>query len=122
MQSPLFTDRRANGLLHRVREDVSHLREDIGSLLNHTTRETLPRGARELADQAKHQLAAGGAYAASRLRHLRSQPPRDSAGIIGGLVVAGLIGYGVYMLCNKRCAARRFEEVGGVEPVDDVVI
>lgn len=108
MSTPLFTDRRASSLLNRVREDVSNLRDDIGSLLTHAKRETLPNGARELADQAKHQLAAGSAYAASRLRGLRSQPPAQSAGWIGGAVVAGLVAYGVYALCRKNgCCSRQ---------------
>ena len=82
MNSSLSSDRRASGLLRRVRADVSTLREDISSLLSHTTRQTLPNGARELADQAKHQLAAGGAYAASRLKdfHLAG-----AGGWLGGL-------------------------------------
>lgn len=108
MNSTLFQDRRANGLLNRVREDVSHLREDIGQLLSHTTKRTLPNGARELADQAKHQLAAGGAYAANRLRDLRSHSPssRESASVIGGVVVLGLLAYGVYALCRSSQAIR----------------
>ncbi|RYD46884.1 MAG: hypothetical protein EOP85_06555, partial [Verrucomicrobiaceae bacterium] len=117
MNTSLFHDRRATGLLNRVREDVSHLRDDIGQLLTHTTRKTLPNGARELADQAKTQLAAGstyaatrlrdgGAYAANRLRDIRSHPPstRESASVIGGVVLVGLIAYGVYALCRSSKA------------------
>lgn len=103
MSLPLFSDRRAAGLLNRVRDDVSLLRDDIGNLLTHAKRETLPNGARELAGQAKNQFAAGSAYAASRLRGLRSQPPSQSVGWVGGAVVAGLIGYGVYALLRNRC-------------------
>jgi hypothetical protein len=112
MNSLLFNDRRTTGLVNRVREDVSHLRDDIGSLLSHTTRETLPNSARELAGQAKQQLAAGGAFAASRLRGLRQMPPRQSAEWIGGAVlVAGLVAYGVYALCrNGNGSARKTEE------------
>lgn len=103
MSLPLFSERRASGLLDRVRADVSHLRDDIGNLLTHAKQETLPNGARELAGQAKSQFAAGSAYAASRLRGLRSQPPRHSAGWVGGAVLASLIAYGVYALCRNRC-------------------
>jgi len=110
MSTPLFSDRRAAGLLNRVRDDVSHLRNDIGDLLSHAKRETLPNGARELADQAKQQFAAGSAYAASRLRGLRSQPPTPSAGWIGGAVVAGLIAYGVYALCRNGCCTNATED------------
>lgn len=103
----LFKDRRTTGLLNRVREDISHLREDIGSLVSHTTRTTLPNGARELADQAKSQLASGSAYAASRLRNLRRPPPRQSAEWIGGAVVVGLLAYGAYLIWNNRCQAHQ---------------
>ncbi len=112
MNTSLFHDRRATGLLNRVREDVSHLREDIGQLLTHTTRKTLPNGAREFADQAKTHLSAGGAYAASRLRDLRDHPPttRQSAEVVGGLLVVGLIAYGVYALCRNSQAIREEAE------------
>jgi hypothetical protein len=116
MNSPLFTDRRATGLLNRVRDDVSNLRDDIGHLLSHTTRETLPKGARELADQARNQLAAGGAYAASRLRDFRGAPPRQSAGIVGVAIVAGLVAYGVYALSKKCCENRNLEESDEYDP------
>ncbi|MES2922407.1 MAG: hypothetical protein V4819_12715 [Verrucomicrobiota bacterium] len=109
MSSSIFTDRRAAGLLNRVRDDVSRLRDDIGSLLTHAKQETLPHGARELADQAKQQFAAGSAYAASRLRGLRSQPTHQSAGWVGGAVVAGLLAYGVYALCRNGCCTRTTE-------------
>lgn len=105
MNSSLFSDRRTTGLLNRVREDVSHLREDIGSLLSHTTKKTLPNGARELADQAKSQLAAGGAYAASRLRDFRGHPPRQSAGWIGGALLVGVLAYGAYSLLQSKQSA-----------------
>lgn len=104
MKSPLFSDRRATGLLDRVRDDVSRLRDDIGNLLTHTTRETLPNSAREIADHAKQQFAAGSAFAASRLRGLtRQPPPRHSASWLGGAVVTGLVAYGVYALLRNSC-------------------
>lgn len=98
MNSLLIKDRRVTGLLNRVRKDVGHLRDDIGDLLNHTTKETLPNSARELAGQAKQQLAAGGAYAANRLRNFRSQPQSQCAGLVGGAVVLGLLAFGAYSL------------------------
>ncbi|MEO5916193.1 MAG: hypothetical protein ABIS50_18290 [Luteolibacter sp.] len=122
MNNTLFKDRRATGLLNRVREDVSHLRDDIGSLLTHTTRTTLPNGARELADQAKSQLAAGGAYAASRLRNLRSQPPRQSAGWIGGALIVGLLAYGAYALCRDHCQCSRRTNENEFDPEDDIPV
>lgn len=120
MNSSPFTDRRANGLLNRVREDVSHLREDIGNLLSHTTKKTLPNGARDLADQAKHQLAAGGAYAASRLRDFRSQPQNSSTAWIGGALVVGLLAYGAYAICQKACQNKRVVESASYDPEDEV--
>ena len=124
MNSPLFKDRRASSLLNRVRDDISHLRQDIGSLVTHTTRTTLPNGAREIADQAKSQLAAGGAYAASRLRNLRNQPPsRQSAEWIGGAVVVGLLAFGTYLFLRKSCqscANDHHRDVQEYDPEDDV--
>ncbi len=137
MNTSLFNDRRANGLLNRVREDVSHLREDIGQLLVHTTKKTLPNGARELADHAKSHLATGSSYAAgalrdggnyaasalrdgshyaaNRLRDLRNHPPstRESASVIGGVVVLGLLAYGIYALCKSSQQLR--DEAGRLE-------
>ncbi len=103
MKSLISSDRRATGLLDRVRDDVSRLRDDIGNLLTHTTREILPNSAREIADQAKQQFAAGSAYAASRLRGLGSQPQRHSANWVGGAIVTGLLAYGVYALLRSSC-------------------
>ncbi len=119
MKSPISIDSRATGLLDRVREDVSHLRNDIGKLLTHTTRETLPNNARELADQAKQHFAAGSAYAASRLRGFRTPPQRHTGGWIGGAVLAGLIGYGVYMLCRDNGCATRNQANDKIVPGDE---
>ena len=102
MSASPFNDPRATKLLSRVREDLSQLRHDISSLVSHTTHRTLPDGARELAENARHQFSAGGAYAASRLRAIRHAPPRD-IGIAGGIVAVGLIALGVYALCKSNC-------------------
>ncbi len=98
-----FNDPRAVKLLSRVREDLSHLRQDIASLVSHTTHRTLPDGARGIAENARHHLAAGGAYAASRLKTLRNAPRRETLGIAGGLVAVGVIALGVYALCKSNC-------------------
>jgi hypothetical protein len=125
MRSNPFQDRKTSSLLHRVRQDISHLREDLGSLLTHTTHRTLPRGARELAEQArsgardiadharsgaldlagqaKSQLAAGGAYALSRVRDFRGQPRCQSTQWVGGAVVVGLLAYGAYAIYRQSC-------------------
>ncbi len=120
MNSLLFSDRRANGLLNRVREDVSHLGDDLGNLLSHTTRETLPNGGRKIADQVKHQFAAGSAYATTRLRNLRSQRPSQSAGWVGGAIVAGLIAYAVYALRHNGCGANQTNGSGACNPADEI--
>jgi hypothetical protein len=93
-ESPL-QDSRTLKLLSRVREDIAHLRQDVGNLARHTTFQTLPQGARELADQARHQLAAGGSFPASRLRSLRASPPRQAIGVIGGAILIGALAAGL---------------------------
>jgi hypothetical protein len=103
-------DSRATGLLSRVREDIALLRQDVGNLARHATFHTLPEGARELAGQARQQLAAGGSYAASRLRSLRASPPRQAIGVIGGAILIGALAAGIYAICRSdSCAARRQE-------------
>jgi hypothetical protein len=121
MNAPLLKDPQVTGLLNRVRDDVSLLRSDIGSLLSHTTHQTIPNGARGLADQAKHQLAAGGAYAASRLRDFRAPPPRQSAEWIGGAVLVGLLAYGAYALCRRQCIANRLAEEEAFDPEGGII-
>ena len=111
-QSP-FHDNKAINLLARVGEDLSQLRSDIHSLLSHTTRRTLPDGARELADQASEHLLAGRDYAARRLRSLHSTPPREAAGAAGALLLVGLVAVGVYALCKSECCRNRREAVEG---------
>lgn len=101
-----FSDGHTTGLLNRVREDVSHLRDDLGNLLSYTTTQVLPNSARELAGQAKHHLAAGSAYASSRLRSFRAPPPRHSSAWIGSVVVGGIIAYGIYALLRNSCATK----------------
>jgi len=122
MNSP-FTDSRASGLLSRVREDIALLRQDVGHLVQHTTRHTLPDGARGLADHARHRLAAGGSYAASRLRSLRESPPRKALGILGGALLVGLLAAGAYTLCQGGgCpASRRASDDHSEEPADEPV-
>lgn len=121
MKASLLKDPQVTGLLNRVRDDVSLLRSDIGSLLSHTTHQTIPNGARGLADQARHQLAAGGAYAASRLRDFRAPPPNHSAGWIGGAVVVGLLAYGAYAFCRRECLANRMAEEDAFDPDDEII-
>ena len=92
----------AIGFIHgQITHDIANLRDDISNLVSHTTKETLPNSARGLADQARSQLAAGGAYAASRLRDLRQQQPSSTVsttGLVGGALLAGVIAYGVFAI------------------------
>lgn len=120
MNTP-FHDSRTAGLLSRVREDIAHLRQDVGNLVQHTARHTLPEGARGLADTARHRLAAGGSYAASRLRSLSQSPPRQAIGIVGGALLVGLLAAGAYALCkNGCCRAERLDDAD-FEPSDEPV-
>lgn len=99
MNSSLLNNSRSTGLMNRVREDVSTLRDDIRHLISHTTRQTLPNGARELAGQAKLQISSRGANAATHLRDLGTRHP---AGLIGGAVVIGLLAAGAYALTHQH--------------------
>lgn len=101
--------------MNRVREDVSNLRDDIRHLLSYTTRQTLPNGARELADQAKQQFANRGAQVASRIRELNG---RQSAGLIGGAVVLGLLAAGAYALTHHN--GHSSCEMAGTESEGDI--
>jgi hypothetical protein len=86
-----------------VSEDVSLLRQDIGNLLSHTARHTLPVGARELADTARNRLAAGKVYSTAQLRALRDQVNQPATAWIGGAVLVGLIAAGAYWFCKDGC-------------------
>ena len=104
-----FRDKRAARLLSQVGDDITRLRDDLTRLVSHTAHRTLPEGARELATTAREQFAAGGAYAASRLRGLRTPPPREAAGIAGGVLLVGLLAFGAYALI-KSSERRHYEE------------
>jgi hypothetical protein len=102
--------------MNRVREDVSTLRDDIRHLISHTTRQTLPNGARELAGQAKQQIANRGALAASGIRDLGARHP---AGLIGGAVVIGLLAAGAYALTHQH-NGHQSAKLDGTEPETDI--
>ncbi len=103
MNTTPFQDPRATDLLSRVSQDVTLLRQDIGHLVSHTARHTLPSGARELADTARNRLAAGRLYSAAQLRALRNQVNQPATAWIGGAVVVGLIAAGVFLFCKSDC-------------------
>jgi len=105
MNSP-FHDRRASSLFSRVREDLSHLRADVGNLVHHTARYTLPQGARDIADTARHRLVEGGHLAANRLRSLRSSPPRQAIGVLGGAILVGILAAGIYAIVKSENSHR----------------
>lgn len=90
-------------LLDSVSKDVSHLRRDVASLFSHTGRRTIPDGARELAEYGKDRLHAGSEFAASQLRYLRAHPGQSSVGLVGGLILLGAVGAGIYYLCKGDC-------------------
>ena len=112
MNTTPFQDPRATDLLARVSEDVTLLRQDIGQLIHHTARHTLPSGMRELADSAKSRLASGRQYSAAQLQALRNQVNQPATAWVGGAVVLGLIAAGIYLFCkeNGRCACCADEE------------
>lgn len=96
MPTALTEDRKMKDLISRVGEDISQLRSDISSLFTHTGRHTLPESARELREQARDRLYAGGAY-------IRQHPGQSSVGILGGLLILGAVGAGIYYLCKSDC-------------------
>lgn len=102
----LTEDRKMKDLISRVGEDISQLKGDISSLFSHTGRHTLPDSARELGEQAREKLHAGGAFAASQLRYLRQHPGQSSVGILGGLLILGAVGVGIYYLCKSDCCGK----------------
>ncbi len=115
-----FQDDRAVNLLTRVREDISHLRQDLGNLVNHTTRQTLPRGARELADNARLQLEQGRRYAVKRFRRLgrNGHPSPETVGLLGGAILVGVIAAGVWLFLrgSQHPISENEEEEDGVDP------
>ena len=115
MNTTPFQDPRATDLLSRVSEDVSLLRQDIGQLLSHTARHTLPTGARELADSARIRLASGKDYTAEQLRALRGQINQPATAWVGGALVVGLIAAGIYLFCKDGCCGSCGED----EPEDE---
>lgn len=98
MNATLFNDQRATGLLHRVRQDLSVLSNDLRELVSHTTLQSLPNNARSLADEARRQLASGGAYAKNRFRGMSYSPKHESTGWVGGALVVGLVSMGLYAI------------------------
>ncbi len=100
----LLTDKRVKHLLSRVGNDLGQLKEDVATLLSHTTHRTIPEGARELVHHAKARIDAGGEYAASRLSQFRKSPHPTRTEVVGGLLALAVIGAGIcYLLSCNGC-------------------
>ncbi|MGJ8632824.1 MAG: hypothetical protein ACSHX7_02810 [Luteolibacter sp.] len=102
-----MNDRKTKDLLGRIREDVSLLKGDVATLFSHTTHHTVPSGARDLADYGKNRLNAGSDFAAEQLRYLRAHPGQSTAGLLGGLLLLGAAGAGIYYLCKSDCCRKK---------------
>jgi len=96
--------------LDRVSGDITQLRQDVAQLFTNTGRHAISEGARELADYGRDRLHAGSKFAATQLRHLRAHPGQSSAGIVGGLILLGAVGAGIYYLCKSNCGSRCSQE------------
>lgn len=103
MPNALTEDRKTKDLINRLGEDVCQLKSDMSSLLVHTGRHTVPDSARELREHALERLHAGGALAASQLRYIRQHPTQSSVSLLGGLLILGSVGAGIYYLCKSDC-------------------
>lgn len=106
-----LNDPRATDLLSRVSNDISLLRQDVGNLLSHTRRHTLPTGMRTLADTARSRLDAGRTYSAEQLRALRGQIKQPATAWVGGAVLVGLLAAGVYLFLKSDCCQEDLAEI-----------
>lgn len=98
-----LNDPRAGDLMSRVSKDISLLRQDVGNLLSHARRHTIPCGARELADEARSRLLAGRDYTSEHLRAIGGQLQRPATAWVGGAVLVGLLAAGVYWFIKSDC-------------------
>ncbi len=103
MTNTILQDKRSKDLLTRVSKDISRLKDDVSTLFSHTGKHTIPDSASRLADYSRNRLSAGGDLANSQLRYLREHPGQSSAGIVGGLILLGAVGVGIYYLCKSDC-------------------
>jgi hypothetical protein len=100
MSSNLLHDHKMKDMLCKVRDDVSHLKDEISHLFSPKARHRLADRAHDLADYARDGLHAGGAFAASQLRYIRRHPGQ-STGLLGGLILLGAVGFGIYYVCKS---------------------
>ncbi len=101
MSSNLLHEHKMKDVLCKVRDDVANLKDEVSHLFSHKRKHSLSNRAHHLADYARDGLHAGGAFAASQLRYIRRHPGQSTAGILGGLVLLGAVGFGIYYLCKS---------------------
>ena len=112
----MIQDTKTKDLLSRVSSDISQLRNDIASLASYTGKHTIPDSARDFADYGRDRLSAGSDFAASQLRYIRENPGQSSAGILGGLLLLGAVGTGIYYLCKSGCPLMSCKNDDETEP------
>lgn len=118
-----FEDKRASQLLSRVGEDLSSLRNDVKMLLGHTTRHTLPDGARGLARSGRERLLSGRDYAADRVRYLGHSARQHPTSVsVAGVLLLGAVAAGVWLVLRKeKQPAHWSEEESPGEDYSDAV-
>lgn len=106
MNHAILEDKQAGRLLSRVRDDLTGLRTDVRNLVRHTTRQTLPNGARQLARNGREHLHQGREFATSQLRRAGRGVREHPAGVsVAGAVLIGALALGVfYLLRGGYCA------------------
>jgi len=102
MSKIISGDPKAKDLLNKLSEDVSALKSDLASLFSRSTRHTIPNSARDLADYGREKFS-------SQLHYLRAHPGQSSAGLAGGLVLLGAVGFGIYWLCKSDSCGKLCE-------------
>jgi len=111
MSSSPFEDKRASQLLSRVGEDLSSLRNDMKLLVGHTTRHTLPDGARELVRSGRSQLLSGRDYAADRVRYIGRSAREHPTGVsVAGVLLLGAVAAGIYYLLKGEGCCRSADQ------------
>lgn len=92
-----FKSRQTSTLLQRVSDDVGNLRQDLMSLLGHTTKRVLPDSARDVSEKAKQQLSAGREFVRNRIPSCCSSDDRRAQVTLGVAVVVGSLALAAYL-------------------------
>lgn len=99
MNTRFLENGESSKLLARVRDDLSLLRQDVGTLVSRTARRTVPDQARSLARSGRDHLRQGRDFAAGQVRHagevVKAHP--TSASLAGALLL-GAVAAGAYLL------------------------